>query len=484
MSGVVCTENSTADLRYLLTSVTNRWAANTTVAFPGDGDKFTDVTERWTVFKPPTYVAAVSPGTENDVVKVVKLAASHGFQFLATGGRHGYGTTLGNLQNGVEIDLSRLNKVSINKSAGTMTIGGGTTFADVVHPVYEAGFQTPTGSCSCPGMVGVTIGAGVGRSSGVFGLVQDSLISARLVLADGRLIEVSEKSNSDLFWGVRGAGANFGIITSATYRLHPQINNGQAVNLDFMFPLDSASAYFDVLESYNNSLPPELSSATVILYDGTSNSTTVLANWVYLGSEEKARALLAPLFKIRAIKTAITVVPWSEILAVAGFNIDPLLCETGKIRAIYSTNVRNISASTYTNVLNKMDSFYQQYPNARESVIQLEIYPNQKTLSVSSNFTAYPWRDALGNMIINFSWLERNQTTAAAVQKLALDIRKNFVDTSGYPGLSVYVNYAYGDEAPDQIYGKDNLPRLERLKEIWDPDHVFRYSNELPGRRP
>lgn len=129
-----------------------------------------------------------------------------------------------------------------------------------------------TGSCSCPGMVGVTIGAGVGRSSGVFGLIQDSLISARIVLADGRLIEVSENTHSDLFWGIRGAGANFGIITSATYRLHPQINGGQAVNLDFIFPLDTAPAYFDALESYNNSLPPELASVTVIMFNETSNS--------------------------------------------------------------------------------------------------------------------------------------------------------------------------------------------------------------------
>ncbi|KAI1170035.1 hypothetical protein F4777DRAFT_592257 [Nemania sp. FL0916] len=472
--------DSITNIRAVLTNGGIKWATNTTILFPDDGASFTNATERWNVFRPPTYVAVVRPGTENDAVAVVKLARSHGIPFLATGGRHGYGTTLGDLQNGLEIDLSQFNEVYINKTTATMTIGGGTTFADVMDPVYAAGFQIATGSCSCPGMVGVTIGAGVGRSSGVFGLIQDSLISARIILADGRLIEVSEESNSDLFWGIRGAGANFGIITSATYRLHPQINDGQAVNMDFIIPFDSAPAYFDALESYNNSLPPELASVTVIMFNETSNSAALLANWVYLGPEEKARELLAPIFNIKPTTTAISVVPWSKVVSVAGFNIDPLLCQPAKIRALYSANVRNLSAATYNTTFEQMNSFYQDHPDARGSVIQLEIFPNQKTLSVDRQSTAYPWRDALGNMIINFTWLEKNQTSATAVQKLARKIRQGFVDTSGYPGLSVYVNYAYGDESLDQIYGKENLPRLVRLKKTWDPNGIFRFSNQLP----
>ena len=120
-------------------------------------------------------------------------------------------------------------------------------------------------------MVDVTVGAGVGRSSSVFSLTHDSLISVRIVLANGRLIEVSESSYSDLFWGIRGAGANFGIITSATYQLYPQVNDEQAVNVDIL-PLESAPQYFDVLEPYDESLLPELASATVIHYDKTSDS--------------------------------------------------------------------------------------------------------------------------------------------------------------------------------------------------------------------
>lgn len=118
-------------------------------------------------------------------------------------------------------------------------------------------------------MVGATIGAGVGRYQGVDGLIIDSLLSVRLVTAEGKLIDVSEDSNPDLYWAVRGAGANFGIITSATYQLHPQINNGQVLNADFIFPASSNGSYFDILQSLQDSIPAELATISIMEYNAT-----------------------------------------------------------------------------------------------------------------------------------------------------------------------------------------------------------------------
>ncbi|KAI1261130.1 hypothetical protein F5Y18DRAFT_431433 [Xylariaceae sp. FL1019] len=385
---------SEVDLRSLLTSGQNLWHPNTTFEFPSDGQSFLDGTERWTIFKPPTYSGVISVGNEEDVVAAVQLAVTHNVSFLATGGRHGYGTTLGGLFGGLEIDLGQLKSVVVDKSAATLTVGVGTTFADILDPAFEAGFQPPTGSCSCPGMVGVTLGAGVGRSSGVFGLVMDSLISVRVVFSTGEHIEVSETKHPSLFWAIRGAGANFGIVTSATYRLHNQSNNGQVVNVDFIFPAAMATAYFDALQSYNDNLPAlhlPPSSHIMSLYRMWAQ---MFANWVYLGTEQKAREVLAPLFNLKPPITSLSVVPWSKILAVDGFQIDPLLCQRGIIRDLYSANVRVPSSSTYQDTFIKMQSFYRQYSSAVESVIQVEVYPNQKTKSIPSDTTAYPWRDA------------------------------------------------------------------------------------------
>ena len=119
-------------------------------------------------------------------------------------------------------------------------------------------------------MVGATVGGGVGRWQGLDGLIMDSLLSVRFVTADGKLIDVSENSNPDLYWAVRGAAPNFGLITSATYKLSPQTNNGQMLSADFILPAASNASFFDMLESLKDNMPAELSAIAII----EANTTT------------------------------------------------------------------------------------------------------------------------------------------------------------------------------------------------------------------
>lgn len=126
---------------------------------------------------------------------------------------------------------------------------------------------TESGSGTCPGYVGLTVGGGIGRYTGLFGLVLDGLLSARVVTADGRIIEVSSTQEPDLFWGLRGAGANLGIITSATYQAHRQVAGGQVMNADFIFSADKSQQYFDVLASFSGTMPAELAVVTLIFYN-------------------------------------------------------------------------------------------------------------------------------------------------------------------------------------------------------------------------
>ncbi|KAI5918786.1 hypothetical protein F4810DRAFT_690548 [Camillea tinctor] len=469
---------SNVDIKAALTNKNNQWAANTTFTFPEDSG-FAAVTNRWTIFAPPTFSAVVSPATEADVIQSVKVAVSNNIPFLATGARHGYTTTLGTLQNGLEIDLGQLNSVHVDKSAGILTIGGGAQTSDILDPVYEAGFEIPIGSCSCTGMAGVTMGAGVGRSQGEYGFVIDSLISARFVTADGQVVEVSEDSNPELFWGIRGAGANFGIVTSASYKLHPQSNQGQVMNADFIFPAEMAPAYFDALQTYNGSFPPNLAVVSIINYNQDTASPQILANWVYYGPEDEGRQAMAPIFALNPPIVGVSVVPWNQLLNVAGFGVD--LCEKNAIRNIHSANIKSFSASTYIEIFDKMATFYAAYPDAAMSIIQMETFPNQAAVAIPDDSTAYPWRDALGNMIIIFRWTDRqNKDLAEEANRLAHEIRHDFQATSGYPDLSVYINYAYGDESLEQKYGAEKLPRLIALKQKWDPNNVFGYNNPLP----
>lgn len=128
-----------------------------------------------------------------------------------------------------------------------------------------------TGTAHCPSVIGVTLGGGVGRFEGEYGLVIDALESVRMVTATGTLVEASRTCNPDLFWAIRGAGANFGIITSATYKVHRYSNDGNVYLVDFTFPSNLSSSYSKVAESLQSNLNPKLAGNAFIIYNAATN---------------------------------------------------------------------------------------------------------------------------------------------------------------------------------------------------------------------
>lgn len=115
-------------------------------------------------------------------------------------------------------------------------------------------------------MVGLTLGGGIGRQQGTDGLVLDALLSARVVTASGQVLEASQTSNPDLFWAIRGAGQNFGIVSSATYQLHPL--TGTFTSIDLAFPAHLNSSYFHALAEFN--LSEKWAIASYIFYDNAT----------------------------------------------------------------------------------------------------------------------------------------------------------------------------------------------------------------------
>ena len=116
--------------------------------------------------------------------------------------------------------------------------------------------------------MGATLGGGIGRSHGVHGMIIDALVSVRLVTATGQIIEASESTNSELFWGLRGAGQNFGIVVSATYKLHPLRNDGVWTSADLLFTPEMNVTYFETVEAMHP-LPAGLTVETIINYNST-----------------------------------------------------------------------------------------------------------------------------------------------------------------------------------------------------------------------
>lgn len=255
---------------------------------------------------------------------------------------------------------------------------------------------TETGSCSCVGVVGAALGGGIGPYQGVHGLLLDDLKSVTVVTGSGEIVTASEEENSDLFWGLRGAGHNFGIVTSATFQIHDQTNNGMALNGDFVYPASYKKEVFGLVESLNEKKPAELSLFASIMFDMPTKQTVLMISAIYIGPEEKGMVYIQPFIDQNPLRHSVGMLPWNRLIKDNRFGVDKLACMKGGNHSVMGMNVYKFDAATYVGLVDKFDSFYAQNPSLIISLLVLELFPNTAARSVPDEATAYPYRDALG----------------------------------------------------------------------------------------
>ncbi len=193
---------------------------------------------------------------ENDVVEAVKFAQENEVTTAIRGSGHNV-AGLGTCDDGIVIDLSPMKKIDIDAEAQTVKAQAGLTWGEFDKKTQEFGLATTGGLVSTTGISGFTLGGGFGWLVRKYGLTVDNLLSVNMVLADGKKVKASPKENAELFWGIRGGGGNFGVVTSFEYQLHkvgPEVFGGA-----IFFPVSKAKDLLKFYREWTKNIPDELS---------------------------------------------------------------------------------------------------------------------------------------------------------------------------------------------------------------------------------
>ncbi|KAL4905450.1 hypothetical protein BDW74DRAFT_185017 [Aspergillus multicolor] len=462
---------ATADKRYVHTLEElygPRVSAATEIASSTEANFSEVVGPRWSAWEAPQWSGAIKPATEGDLQEVIRISVANKIPFIATNG--GHGPKLGQGQfTGINVNLGSFNSVSIDTEKNLVTVGAGVKLWDVQKGLYDVGREIQTGNSICPGAIGVTIGGGIGMMTGMYGLMIDTLKSVRMVTAKGDIVQASQTENQELFWAIRGAGVNFGIVTEATFGIHPQTNGGNVTAVNFVYTASSNRSLWETLQTFDGpaNQPAKLSFQAVIRFDRTSNSSQIILQLWYFGPVAEAQPYIDRFAAAGPAVTSVTYLPQTDLYyqsQTAG------VCDRGNIISAHTLGFNRTDVASYEAHFADLTAFYERTPSFNgESVFQY--YSNQATLQTPASETAFPWRD------IQVWWLTQDEYTDASigpqVHSFMSGQRSNLQATSGFSTPHVYFNYGYGDEGAAAWYSAANLPKLRRLKAAWDPTSVF-----------
>ncbi|KAL4939078.1 hypothetical protein BDV06DRAFT_231278 [Aspergillus oleicola] len=446
------------------------------IVYASDADFQEETAPRYTIYRPPRHYGAILPATEADIQHIVRTSVGHGIPFLAIGGGHGITGTLGRSQSGISIELKNFDKADIDEANNVITIGGGVKYESLYGPMYNANKMMAMGNSPCVGAIGAALGGAVGQWQGLYGLGIDSLLSVRMITATGDLVVASEKENPDLFWSIRGAGANFGIITEATFQLHDAVNDGDVAVSMFLYTPDRNVSVWEAVRSFDDYMPDELAFNIAATINATTRERSILvqANWYGLASE--AEPYLQPFRDAGPFLVQNLALPWPELQELT-HTLDPRICTPGQYMNEFSISLKQTDIDTFTSFYSEINALWEREDRYTGQLV-IARFPNRVVRSVPDSATVFPHRDATTHLL--FENFYSDPSLDGTINKWMRETRARFQETSGFDELHVYSNFGQGDEGPRAWYGSRNFEKLRQLKRKWDPLGVFRYNNPIP----
>jgi FAD/FMN-containing dehydrogenase len=372
-----------------------------------------------------------------DVITCVRFARQHGAEIAVRGGGHN-AAGLGVWDGALVIDLSLLRSTTVSPRDHMVRVDAGATWGDVDHATVAFGMATPSGVLASTGVAGLTLGGGTGYLTRRFGLTVDNLLSADVVLADGRLVTASESSNSDLFWALRGGGGNFGVVTSFTFRCHDIGEAGTIIGGPVLYDLADTAAVMRWYRELLPSLPEELN--------------------------EPVRSFGSPLV------VGLQPMPFT-VLQSAFDGLFPAGLQW-YWRADFFSEISDAAIDVHV-------KYGAQLPTGHST---MHLYPIDGAASrITADATAFAYRGGGFNGVI--VGVDPDPANAGLISQWAKDYWEELHPTSAG---SAYVNFLM-DEGQGRIRAsyRGNYDRLASIKRRYDPDNIFHINQNIqPASQP
>ncbi len=446
------------------------------VLSPGD-DGFDDARTIWNglIDRRPALIVQCTGAA--DVVDAVNFAREHNLLLSIKGGGH---NVAGNAVNdgGLVIDLSQMRGVHVNQSTRTVRAEGGALWGDCDRETQLHGLAVPGGVVSTTGIAGLTLHGGVGHLRRKLGLSIDNLLSVDIVTADGQLRRASATENEDLFWAVRGAGSNFGVVTSFEFQAHPV---GPMVMVGAVFyPLEQVRELLPAWRDYMASAPTELSSIAICWNvpphepfppEHHGKPVLIIAG-AYAGSLEDGEPVVQPLQELGQPLIDLSG-PWPWLGLQSGFDA---LFPKGGLYYWKSRALADLSGAA----IDEIADWAGRRPTPQTDIV---IWHHGGAMSrVDEAATAYGGRDAQFLVTGEATWTDPAQTDEVIAWG------REFWEAMGQHSTGgIYLNFpGLGEEKEELVragYGT-NYDRLVTLKTKYDRDNLFRMNLNITPVTP
>ena len=407
-----------------------------------------------------------------DVVAAVNTAREYQLLVAVRCGGHSF-SGLSTCDGGIQIDLRGLKSITVDPQARTARAGGGVRWGEFDAATQAHGLHTPGGRVTTTGLGGFTLGGGYGWTSSKYGLACDNLISAEVVLADGSVVRASDQEHADLFWGIRGGGGNFGVVTEFEFRLQPL---GPTVLAGLtMFPIDGAPDVLPRWRDWADTAPNEIATACAVvtappepfvppeLHGKPVFGIIVL----YVGDPEDGAKAVQPIRDLGPAVDLIGPMPYTAFQAsLDGFA--PYGGARFYARGEYLPTLSDGAIAAY--LTHAPELAVQSHPLSQMIIFRI----GQGVAAVPDEATAFSHRDAsyLFHPITAWADPADDERMTTATRNFAAAMRPFSTGAS-------YLNFTHEPDRVRDSYGDGKFARLVAVKDTYDPANLFRLNQNI-----